>query len=98
MADRFNVGDKVFITTGIDVLEGTVERRQSGRFVVSYKGYSCEPLGRICVSGNRLYRTYDDAVARIKRSPAVIVSKEMPVQRHTMPHHADEPGDGWARR
>ena len=67
MSGYFAPGDRVFLTAGIEVLEARVDRAQYGRYVISYKGSGYESEGRICVSGNRLYRSYDDAAAHITR-------------------------------
>ena len=103
--ERYSAGNKVFITTGIGVLEGTVERMQYGRVVVCYKGCDREPVGCMCISRNRLYRTYDEAAAHVgaqcpvsAQHPAEIAhtqSQPAPTRRVYL---ADKPGDGWARR
>ena len=67
MSRYFAPGEKVFLTAGIEVLEARVDRIQYGRYVISYRGSGYEAKGRICVSGNRLYRSYDDAATHITR-------------------------------
>ena len=72
MSKYFNTGDRVFFTTGVGVLEGTVAGRKYGRYIVSFKGDSSEPLGIICISENRLFRTRDEANANVGvHSPTV---------------------------
>ena len=95
MSGYFAPGERVFLTAGIEVLEARVDRTQYGRYVVSYKGSGYESEGRICVSGNRLYRSYDDAAAYITRLADVSNIKEAAPQRPRT-YRVDEPGDGWA--
>ena len=92
MSGYFAPGEKVFLTAGMEVLEARVERTQYGRYVISYKGAGKEREGRICISGNRLYRSYDDAATHIGTS-----SRRMAPQGSCV-YRADEPGDGWAMR
>ena len=97
MSGYFAPGERVFLTAGIKVLEAKVDRTQYGRYVISYKGSGYESEGRICVSGNRLYRSYDDAAAHITRLADVSsIKKEMPQTPRA--YRVDEPGDGWAMR
>ena len=97
MSGYFAPGERVFLTAGIEVLEARVDRTQYGRYVISYKGSGYETEGRICVSGNRLYRTYDEASAHIARLADVSsIKKEMPQAPRV--YRVDEPGDGWAMR
>ena len=98
MVSRFFVpGEKVFLTTGIDVMEAIVDKTRYGRYVVSYMGRNNEVQGHICVRANRLYRTYDDAVSHITRPSDVYSNKAEPfLTAHS--YRVDEPGDGWARR
>ena len=99
---NFKAGEHVFMTAGNGVMEARVERPQYGRYVVVYKGLGYEAEGRICVSGNRLFHSYDEAVANIRKvstaSPAVRPTAEQTVRRHASSFRVDEPGDGWARR
>ena len=95
MSGYFAPGERVFLTAGIEVLEARVDRTQYGRYVSSYKGAGYESEGRICVSGNRLYRSYDDAAAYITRLADVSNIKEAAPQRPRT-YRVDEPGDGWA--
>ena len=99
---NYKVGEQVFLTAGNGVMEARVERPQYGRYVVSYNGSGYEAVGRICVSGNRLFHSYDEAVANIRKSPAAKpVTKPMAAQavrRQATSFRVDEPGDGWARR
>ena len=64
---NFKMGENVFITAGNNVMEARVERPQYGRYVVAYKGSGYEAEGRICVSGARLFHTYDEAVTHIRK-------------------------------
>ncbi len=98
----FAIGENVFMTAGNSVMEARVERQQYGRYVVVIRGAGNEAEGRICVSGNRLFRSYNEAVANIRKMPVI-----EPVKRPTAPQagrrqsmsvRVDEPGDGWARR
>ena len=102
MKTRFKAGEQVFMTAGNGVMEARVERPQYGRYVVAYKGFGYESEGRICVSGTRLFHSYDEAVANIRKVPATgPVTRLAAAQaelRHAASHRADEPGDGWARR
>ena len=95
MSGYFAPGERVFLTAGIEVLEARVDRTQYGRYGISYKGSGYESEGRICVSGNRLYRSYDDAAAYITRLADVSNIKEAAPQRPRT-YRVDEPGDGWA--
>ena len=97
MSGYFAPGERVFLTAGIEVLEARVDRTQYGRYVISYKGSGYESEGRICVSGNRLYRSYDDAAEYITRLADVSNIKEAAPQRPRT-NRVDEPGDGWAIR
>ena len=97
MSGYFAPGDRVFLTVGIEVLEARVDRAQYGRYVISYKGSGYESEGRICVSGNRLYRSYDDAAAHITRLADVSSIKKASSQT-SRAYRVDEPGDGWAMR
>ena len=97
MSGYFAPGDRVFLTAGIEVLEARVDRAQYGRYVISYKGSGYESEGRICVSGNRLYRSYDDAAAHITRLADVSSIKKASPQT-SRAFLVDEPGDGWAMR
>ena len=97
MSGYFAPGERVFLTAGIEVLEARVDRTQYGRYVIVYKGSGYEAEGRICVSGNRLYRSYDDAAAHITRLANVSsIKKEIPQTPRA--YRMDEPGDGWAMR
>ena len=97
MSRFFVPGEKVFMTTGIEVMEAVVDKNRYGRYVVSYKGHNNEAQGHICISGNRLYRSYDEAVSHITRPSDVYSNKTEPcLTAHS--YRADEPGDGWARR
>ena len=97
MSGYFAPGERVFLTAGIEVLEARVDRTQYGRYVIAYKGSGYEAEGRICVSGNRLYRSYDDAAAHITRLADVSNIKKAAPQRPRT-YRVDEPGDGWAMR
>ena len=102
MKMSFKAGERVFMTAGNGVMEARVERPQYGRYVVAYRGSGYETEGRICVSGTRLFHSYDEAVANIRKVPATIpVIKPAAVQaerRLAASFRVDEPGDGWARR
>lgn len=97
MGEHFAPGERVFLTAGKEVLEGRVDRTQYGRYVISYKGSGYEAEGRICVSGNRLYRSYDAAAAHITRLAAASSLKRTSSQKPRT-YRVDEPGDGWAMR
>ena len=97
MSRYFAPGEKVFLTAGIEVLEARVDRIQYGRYVISYRGSGYEAKGRICVSGNRLYRSYDDAATHITRLADENSLKREVFQRPRS-YRVDEPGDGWAMR
>ena len=97
MSGYFAPGERVFLTAGIEVLEARVDRTQYGRYVIAYKGSGYESEGRICVSGNRLYRSYDDASAHIMRIADVSRLKKTTPSRPCA-YYVDEPGDGWAMR
>ena len=83
-------------------MEAQVECPRYGRYVVAYRGSGYETEGRICVNGSRLFHSYDDAVAKIRKlptaEPAIRTAAGQPVQRQRAPFRVDEPGDGWARR
>ena len=96
MSGYFAPGDRVFLTAGIEVLEARVDRTQYGRYVISYKGSGYEAEGRICVSGNRLYRSYDDAAHITRLADVSNIKKAAPQRPRT--YRVDEPGDGWAMR
>ena len=81
MSGYFAPGERVFLTAGIEVLEARVDGAQYGRYIISYKGSGYESEGRICVSGNRLYRSYDDAAAHITRLADVSSVKKATPQR-----------------
>ena len=84
MSKYFNTGDRVFFTTGVGVLEGTVAGRKYGRYIVSFKGDSSEPLGIICISENRLFRTRDEANANVGvHSPTVEAKAPSQMERRT---------------
>ena len=101
MTKNFKIGENVFMTAGNNVMEARVERPQYGRYVVAYKGSGYEAEGRICVSGTRLFHTYDEAMANIRNVPAVvpvIKPATQAVLHRAASYRVDEPGDGWARR
>ena len=102
MKTNFKVGEHVFMTAGNSVMEARVECPRYGRYVVAYRGSGYETEGRICVNGSRLFHSYDEAVARIRKSlaaeSAIRTAAGQPVQRQRVSFRADEPGDGWARR
>ena len=93
MSGYFAPGERVFLTAGIEMLEARVDRTQYGRYVISNKGSGYESEGRICVSGNRLYRSYDDAAAHITRLADVSNVKNAAPQIPRA-YRVDEPGDG----
>ena len=97
MSGYFTPGEKVFLTAGIEVLEARVDHIQYGRYVISYRGSGYEAEGHICVSGNRLYRSYNDAAAHITR-----VADESCLKRDMFQspqaYRVNEAGDGWATR
>ena len=68
----FKSGESVFMKVSNGVREARVEHEQNGRFVVSYKGSGYEEEGHICVSGSRLFRTYDEAVSHGRRQEPVV--------------------------
>ena len=70
MKKNFKIGENVFMTAGNNVMEARVERPQYGRYVVAYKGSGYEAEGRICVSGTRLFHSYDEAMANIRKITA----------------------------
>ena len=96
----FKAGEQVFMTAGNGVMEGRVECPRYGRYVVAYKGFGYEAEGRICVSGTRLFHSYDEAVANIRKKPTSehVIRPAQEVQRQAAALRVDEPGDGWARR
>ena len=101
MRMNFKAGEHVFMTAGNGVMEARVERPQYGRYVVAYKGFGYESEGRICVSGTRLFHSYDEAVANIRKTPSVVpVIRPLAQaeQRQAVSFRVDEPSDGWARR
>ena len=101
MKMNFKAGEHVFITAGNGVMEARVECPRYGRYVVAYKGSGYESEGRICVSGTRLFHSYDEAVANIKKMPDaehVIRPAAQVERRQAASYRVDEPGDGWARR
>ena len=101
MRMNFKAGEQVFITAGNGVMEARVERPQCGRYIVAYKGFGYESEGRICVSGTRLFHSYDEAVANIRKTPSaepVIRSSAQAERCQAASYRVDEPGDGWARR
>ena len=98
MSGYFAPGERVFLTAGIEVLEAMVDRTQYGRYVISYKGSGYESEGRICVSGTRLFHSYDEAVANIRKIPTIEHVIRPAQERQAAVFRVDEPGDGWARR
>ena len=92
MKMNFKIGENVFMTAGNSVMEARVECPRYGRYVVAE--------GRICVSGTRLFHSYDEAVASIRKMPTTehVIRPAQKVQRQTAALRVDEPGDGWARR
>ena len=98
MKKNFKIGENVFMTAGNNVMEARVERPQYGRYVVAYKGSSYEAEGRICVSGTRLFHSYDEAVANIRKIPTIEHVIRPAQERQAAVFRVDEPGDGWARR
>lgn len=102
MRMNFKAGEQVFMTAGNGVMEARVERPQYGRYVVAYKGSGHEAEGRICVSGTRLFHSYDEAMANIRMTPAakpvIRPAVAQAVRRQAVSFRVDEPGDGWARR
>ena len=104
MAGYFMIGEQVYLSTGIDVMEVHIECTRHDRYIVSYSGSTRETVGYLCVSGNRLYRTHDEAMQHVRKhaGPAkqIIPNAAKPGQgaprRKTL--RADEPGDGWGRR
>ena len=102
MKTGFKAGEQVFMTAGNGVMEARVERPQYGRYVVAYKGFGYESEGRICVSGTRLFHSYDEAVANIRKTPSVepVITPALAQaeRRQAASYRVDEPGDGWARR
>jgi hypothetical protein len=98
---NFKIGENVFMTAGNNVMEARVERPQYGRYVVAYKGSGYEAEGRICVSETRLFHSYDEAMANIRKVPAVepvLKAVTQAVLHRAASYRVDEPGDGWARR
>ena len=69
MKMNFKIGENVFMTAGSSVMEARVECPRYGRYVVAYKGFGYEAEGRICVSGTRLFHSYDEAVANSRKMP-----------------------------
>lgn len=102
MKTSFRAGEHVYMTTGYGVMEAQVECPRYGRYVVAYRGSGYETEGRICVSSSRLFHSYDEAVAKIRKlaaaEPAIRTATGQPVHRQRVSIRADEPGDGWARR
>ena len=95
MRAAFSAGERVFITSGLSVLEARVRGRRYGRYVVVYQSICCEGEGCICVSGSRMYRTQAEAAAVIDK---VRAARRAEKPRPRAPIRADEPGDGWAIR
>ena len=98
---HFKAGEHVFMTAGNGVMEARVERPQYGRYIVAYKGSGHEAEGRICVSGTRLFHSYDEAVTNIRKTPSaepVIRPSAQAERLQAASYRVDEPGDGWARR
>ena len=102
MKTGFKAGEHVFMTAGNGVMEARVECPRYGRYVVAYKGFGYEAEGRICVSGTRLFHSYDEAMAYIRKVPATgpvtRLAASQAELRQAAPFRVDEPGDGWARR
>ena len=102
MRMNFKAGEQVFMTAGNGVMEARVERQQYGRYIVAYKGFGYEAEGRICVSGTRLFHSYDEAVANIRKTPTaeplITTAAAQAERRHAASFRVDEPGDGWARQ
>ena len=99
---NFKVGERVFMTAGNGVMEARVERSQYGRYVVAYKRFGYESEGRICVSGARLFHSYDEAKANIRKTPSaepvIRPAVAQAERRQAVSYRVDEPGNGWARR
>ena len=95
---NFKIGENVFMTAGNSVMEARVECPRYGRYVVAYKGFGYEAEGRICVSGTRLFHSYDEAVANIRKMPTSEHVIRPAQERQAAVFRVDEPGDGWARR
>lgn len=101
MRMNFKAGEQVFMTAGNGVMEARVECQQYDRYVVAYKGSGYESEGRICISGTRLFHSYDEAVANIRKRPSacpVFRPSAQVERRQAASYSVDEPGDGWARR
>ena len=102
MKMNVKVGENVFMTAGNSVMEVRVERPRYGRYVVAYKGSGYEAEGHICVSGTRLFHSYDEAVANIRKvhavKPDIRQKAAQAVQRQAASFRFNEHGDGWARR
>ena len=98
MKMNFKAGEQVFMTAGNGVMEARVECPRYGRYVVAYKGFGYEAEGRICVSGTRLFHSYDEAVANIRKIPTIEHVIRPAQERQAAALRVDEPGDGWARR
>ena len=98
MRMNFKAGEQVFMTVGNGVMEARVECPRYGRYVVAYKGFGYEAEGRICVSGTRLFHSYDEAVASIRKMPTSEHVIRPAQERQAAVFRVDEPGDGWARR
>ena len=102
MKTGFKAGEHVFMTAGNGIMEARVDCPRYGRYVVAYKGFGYEAEGRICVSGTRLFHSYDEAMANMKKMPTtgpVIRSAAAQAERrYPASCRVDEPGDGWARR
>ena len=99
IGSAFSPGETVYISTGCSVTEARIERRQSGRYIVSYGGLGLRTRGHICISGGRLFRTRDEAVAHVKaiRAGELAQTSATPARRETE-LRVDAPGDGWAQR
>ena len=102
MKTGFKAGEDVFMTAGNGIMEARVECPQYGRYIVAYKGFGYEAEGRICVSGTRLFHSYDEALASIRKMPTaeplITTAAAQAELRQAASFRVDEPGDGWARR
>lgn len=96
MPGCFGAGEQVFVVAGNRIIPAKVEKRQYGRYVVTFQGIGYSEEGHIRVSGNRLFRSRDEAAQQIHDDQARKPVEQ--VQRNAAGAvRADEPGDGWGR-
>ena len=86
------VGDTVyFVESNTRVIGAEIVGIQYGRYIVAYNGGST----KICLSGNRLFATSEDAMAAVKKSVPVHQEPSPSSWRLRRDLPVSEPGDGW---